>query len=284
MKLIPAIVLAALLGARGFADDLEAKAKPSIEKLSSDEAEVREAGTRELMRLGKEARAVLERAMAATDDPEVRFRLKRVLSSFDGPDWATDLAAAEKAAKAGGKALLVVAGDGPREEGRTGDGNLLRQSVADPELAKFLGEKFVLVWSEARFAGASVTMRGLGDDSPEGSGTVRIFFCTADGNVRHALQGWWSPERLRAEAEGALELTADIDVPTARKHREERRTKMRDDLTKSLRNVGGDKASLMRAVEAYRMMEMSYVSTDTQIGTDVGACLEPAGNRDPRPK
>jgi hypothetical protein len=95
-------------------------------------------------------------------------------------------------------------------------GNLMRAvTFADPVLTDLVNSSLVAAWNNQNPTLNLGNAAQQPKPTPEqvaayplggGSGNMRAYFATPNGQIIHYMQGYWSPKHLRAEIEFALDL------------------------------------------------------------------------------
>ncbi|KAF0246556.1 MAG: hypothetical protein FD180_554 [Planctomycetota bacterium] len=260
-----------------FADaGIEEKFQALLAKLADDAWAVREQAEQDLVALGPEARALIEREIGQVKDAEVRMRLKNALSEIGKPQWATGIKAAMELAVRAGKPILLVCADGALEAPRSRAGEALRREISNPDLANALNARFVLLWWNAEVAGApddrdpKAAPTEEGDTGP--TGMIGLYFCTAKGVVRHFLPGWWSSATIREDIDRLQPVFAASDSGECLKARtaqvrlleasnEKKASENPDELAKPLKD-----SEIRREVERNRKVISAYRTGDDVVG------------------
>ena len=171
-------------------------------------------------------------------------------------------------------------------------------TFADPEFADWLNERFVLAWIDLAplCAGgeAEAQLRHPPEEIaayPEGGGgeNIRAWFCAPDGDIRHALTGFWRPAAFRLEAERALERYLKAkEALFAKAERGSVRRRMLEEADALERAHPEEKAKpvleseILRKAAALRRMGELYRKTEPQVGKTVAGVLDEAIRQNPR--
>jgi hypothetical protein len=194
---------------------VEERFQALLTKLADESWTVRDQAEQDLIALGTDARALIEREIGQVKDAEVKMRLKNALAEIGKPRWATGIKAAMEQAARSGRPILLVCADGPLDAPRSRAGEALRRELASPELANELNARFVLLWWSAGVAGApddrdpAAAPTEEGDTGP--TAMVGFYFCTARGVIRHFVPGWWSATALREDLDRLKPMLAASD-------------------------------------------------------------------------
>lgn len=162
-------------------------------------------------------------------------------------------------------------------------------TFADENLSSWLNRTFVLAWYDVK--PSATPQNGALQPAyskeeiaayPEGGGgnNIRTVFCSPDGTVRHAVQGWWPAERFREECERGLACATAKSVDAAKDLRArgaEALVKAADAL--ALANPAEMRrpvreSEIGRHVAALRLRANSYGRMDGAVGQEAAAVLE----------
>lgn len=100
-------------------------------------------------------------------------------------------------------------------------GNLMRAvTFVDPELTDLMNSSLVAAWNNQNPTLNLGTAAQQPKPTPDqvaayplggGSGNIRAYFATPNGQIIHYMQGYWSPKHLRAEIEFSLDLYRSLN-------------------------------------------------------------------------
>lgn len=155
--------------------------------------------------------------LSAVDLQTVADTIDRVAhqkyASVSGLTWHTDLASAQAAAREQGKPILHLRMLGSLEEDLScANSRLFRSTLyANKDVAAFLGEHFVLVWTSERPV-PQITI-DFGDGRKvrtTGTGNSAHYVMDADGHVLDVLPGLYAAPAFKRELEGSLALAKNV--------------------------------------------------------------------------
>ncbi|KAF0245254.1 MAG: hypothetical protein FD180_1801 [Planctomycetota bacterium] len=157
-------------------------------------------------------------------------------------------------------------------------------TFADADLCAWMNRTFVLAWYDIK---PEATAAGLGALQPtysreeiaaypEGGGgtNVRAVFCSPEGIVRHATQGWWPAGRFREECERGLACAGAKSLDAAK----DLRARGADELIKAANELAAAnpeemrrpvrESAVARRVAALRLRATTYAQMEGAIGQE----------------
>jgi hypothetical protein len=157
-------------------------------------------------------------------------------------------------------------------------------TFADADLCSWMNRTFVLAWYDVKPEETAAALGALQPvyskeeiaAYPEGGGgaNVRAVFCSPDGIIRHATQGWWPVERFREECERGLDCATVKSLDAAKDLRAkgvEELNKAADELAAA--NPGEMKkpvreSAISRRVASLRLRATTYAQMDSVMGQE----------------
>ena len=162
-------------------------------------------------------------------------------------------------------------------------------TFADEELCAWMKKTFVLAWYDVKPNGNVVALGELQPvysqeeiaAYPEGGGgaNIRAVFCSPEGTVRHATQGWWSADRFREECERGLACATVKSLDAAK----DLRAKGVDEMNKVAAELAAAnpeemkrpvrESAVARRVAALRLRATTYAQLDGAMGQEAAVVL-----------
>ncbi|MEK7469815.1 MAG: hypothetical protein AAB074_20795 [Planctomycetota bacterium] len=162
-------------------------------------------------------------------------------------------------------------------------------TFADEALCDWMKKTFVLAWydikPEATAAGLGALQPTYSNEEiaayPEGGGgtNIRAVFCSPEGIVRHAIQGWWSASLFREECERGLACATAKSLDGAK----DLRASGADELNKSAEDLAAAnpdemkrpvrESTVARRIAALRLRATTFAQMESVMGQEAAMVL-----------
>lgn len=163
-------------------------------------------------------------------------------------------------------------------------------TFADEDLSAWMNRTFVLAWYDVKpedsvaMAGAPQPVYSREEIAayPEGGGgaNVRTVFCSPEGVIRHAVQGWWPAARFREECDRGLACATAKSTDAAR----DLRAKGAEELNKAAWDLEAAnpeemkkpirESAIARKVAALRLRAATFAQLDSTIGQEAAVVVD----------